>query len=154
MVYVKGTWAAYEENAWTIPSSFIVGNWLELSGNIPITSIRNDPIRELVNGSPISTIGPCKTQLEISHPGPSLGDYITAIPGRLVRNNLYPFKLKILGDCITMINGPNCSAGYYFDFVKTTDKQLIIHKKHHSESVLSIDRAYFWQNLHRKSQNI
>jgi hypothetical protein len=34
----------------------------------------------------------CQAQLEISHPGLSLGDYITAILGWLVQNNLYPFK--------------------------------------------------------------
>ena len=35
-----------------------------------------------------------------------------------------------------MINGPNRSAENYFDFVKTTDKQLIIIKKHHSQLTL------------------
>jgi hypothetical protein len=50
------------------------------------------PIRESVNGFLTIMIGLCQTQLEMPHPRLSLGDYITAILGWLVRNNLYPFK--------------------------------------------------------------
>jgi len=50
--------------------------------------------------------------------------YITAILGLLVRINLYPFAVKILGDCITTKSDPNYSFGFYFDLVAATDSGL------------------------------
>jgi hypothetical protein len=52
-----------------------------LSGNIPITSIRNDLIKGLVNGFPTITISLRQTQMEISHPGLSMAACITTISG-------------------------------------------------------------------------
>ena len=154
MVFAKGIWAAFEENVLTILSFFMAGIWRELSANIPITSIRNDLIKESVNRSPYVTTNLRQTQLEISHPRLSLDDYILAIPWRLARNNLYPSKLKLRGDCITMINGPIWLLRFYSFLLGITDKQFIISKKHPSESVLSIERTDFWRNLLRKPQNI
>jgi hypothetical protein len=84
MVFVKGLWAAYEENASTIYSFFRVSIYSEWSRNIPLTSIRNDPIKELTNASPTTMICLSQTQEEISHPGLFLVVFITVIPAELI----------------------------------------------------------------------
>jgi hypothetical protein len=60
--------------------SFIVSIYSGWSRNMQLTTIRNDPIRELANASPTSTISLKKTQKGEFLPRLSSGVYTTVIP--------------------------------------------------------------------------